>query len=350
MKGQSLIIKNAESVESCLDDFHSADVKFKLLFINLFIKNNHDLDLSCSIFHISTTTGYEWINKWNINGAIGLKDKPITGRKAKLTECNIEKLRIELEKRDFWDTSEIKELIKLTFNIELSKSRISIILRTIGMTFHKPYRKDYRRPENAEQIIIEKLNETFSKIIEDGHDPDNVCIGFLDESHPQNKPNSGKFWSFGTPVMKENTTKYKVNTIGFYSLNGNDALMFLEDSKVEGIVQFIKEIKFQNQEFDAIIIVLDNFSSHKSELCVNTAKENGIYLVFIPPYSPDLNPIEFAWKSVRKMISKFLIESKSHLENIISYTFEAVVQTMSLANSWINKIAVNVEYLNFLND
>jgi hypothetical protein len=32
-------------------------------------------------------------------------------------------------------------------------------------------------------------------------------IGFLDEAHPQNKANSGRFWSFGKHIMKENTTK-----------------------------------------------------------------------------------------------------------------------------------------------
>lgn len=148
--------------------------------------------------------------------------------------------------------------------------------------------------------------------------------------------------------MKENTTKYRVNTIGFYALNGNDALMFLEDSKKEGIEQFIREIRIQNTEPDAIIVVLDNYSAHKTKLCIETAKKNGIYFVFIPPYSPDLNPIEFAWKSVRRMISKFFIESKKHLEEIISCAFELSVRTMSLANNWIDKIANSIDYLKFL--
>ena len=350
MKGIFLTIANVTELESNLDKDHGSDVKLRLLFINSFLINNNDLDLTCAIFRISIKTGYEWIERWNKNGVIGLKDKPITGRKAILTKENIEILNVELKKRDFWDISEINELIKTLFNISISKSRISEILNEMKMSYHKPYRKDYRRPDNAEAILIEKLKYTCNEIIKDGHNPENVCIGFMDEAHPQNKANSGKFWSFGKPVMKENTTKYRVNTIGFYSLNGNDAIMFLEDSKEEGIEQFIKEIRIKNPDYDAIIVVLDNFSSHKTNLCLSTAKENGIYFVFIPPYSPDLNPIEFAWKSVRRMISKFFIKSKEHLQDIIACTFEKCVESMSLANSWIDKIASKVEFLEFLNN
>ena len=39
--------------------------------------------------------------------------------------------------------------------------------------------------------------------------------------------------------------------------------------------------------------------------------------VFLPPYSPDINPIEFIWKSVRKEISKEFIESITQLRDLI---------------------------------
>src|SRR2546426_1007268 len=151
MKGNSIIIKNAHELEVYLIQNCSPEVKLRLLFINSFLKNYNDLDHTCDLFHISTTTGYEWISKWNKNGINGLKDKPITGRKAKLTEEDIITLEKELKKRDFWDISEIHHLIVSLFNVSLSKKRISVILREMKMNYNKPYRKDYRRPENAEE-------------------------------------------------------------------------------------------------------------------------------------------------------------------------------------------------------
>jgi putative transposase len=39
--------------------------------------------------------------------------------------------------------------------------------------------------------------------------------------------------------------------------------------------------------------------------------------VFLPAYSPDLNPLEYIWKSIRKDISKEIIESVTRLRELI---------------------------------
>jgi len=40
------------------------------------------------------------------------------------------------------------------------------------------------------------------------------------------------------------------------------------------------------------MVILDNLSSHKSEKAKATLKARGAWFLFLPPYSPDLNPIE----------------------------------------------------------
>ena len=40
------------------------------------------------------------------------------------------------------------------------------------------------------------------------------------------------------------------------------------------------------------MVILDNLSSHKSEKAKAILKERGAWFLFLPPYSPDLNPIE----------------------------------------------------------
>jgi transposase len=349
MKGQRLNVLNQNEIDKCFCPSLKAEERLRLIFLKTFLTNNQDLEITCSNFGISVTTGYNWIQKWNDYGLKGLSDRPITGRRAKLTNEDIEKLKNKLKEKGCWDISEISLQIKEMFNIEFKSSRLKEILSNLGMNYSKPYRKDYRRPDNAEELLINSINEAIEKIISNGVDVNDVVLGFVDEAHPQNKANTAKFWSFGKAVLTENTTKYKVNTIGFYSLNGNDALMFLEDSKDEGIAQFFVEIRNKNPEPEAIIVILDNLSSHKTKLCHETASALGIYLVFIPPYSPDLNPIEFVWKSLRRMISKFFVNSKNHLEDIISHTYEALVSSLSFANRWLEKIVSKIKPLSHLN-
>jgi transposase len=47
------------------------------------------------------------------------------------------------------------------------------------------------------------------------------------------------------------------------------------------------------------VVILDNLSSHKSERAKAILKERGAWFVFLPPYSPDLNPIEMAFAKLK---------------------------------------------------
>ena len=52
------------------------------------------------------------------------------------------------------------------------------------------------------------------------------------------------------------------------------------------------------------IVVLDNLSSHKSQKARKAIKAKGAHLFFLPPYSPDLNPIEQAFAKLKTLIRK----------------------------------------------
>ena len=52
------------------------------------------------------------------------------------------------------------------------------------------------------------------------------------------------------------------------------------------------------------IVVLDNLSSHKSEKARQILRERGVWFLFLPPYSPDLNPIEMAFSKLKAHLRK----------------------------------------------
>ena len=47
------------------------------------------------------------------------------------------------------------------------------------------------------------------------------------------------------------------------------------------------------------VIVLDNLSTHKSPKATALLKDIGAWFLFLPPYSPDLNPIEMAFAKLK---------------------------------------------------
>ena len=82
-------------------------------------------------------------------------------------------------------------------------------------------------------------------------------------------------------------------------------------------------------------VILDNFASHRSLAVRNNAEELNVRLVFLSPYSPDLNPIEFLWKSIKRVVSRTFIVSEWHLKTVIESAFLGILSINSYAAGWI---------------
>ena len=84
-----------------------------------------------------------------------------------------------------------------------------------------------------------------------------------------------------------------------------------------------------------IMVILDNFRSHHSKAVKESAESLNIKLIFLPPYSPGLNPIEFIWKSVKRIVSIAAINSEDDLKGRIKDSFEKLSCSLTFAKSWI---------------
>lgn len=163
-----------------------------------------------------------------------------------------------------------------------------------------------------------------------------TIIGFLDECSPQTAANTQRLWSFEKKPIIKNTSKIRANTFGIYSPNGNSILSFKPHSKKEDICEVLGE--FVNVNADKrIVLVLDNFSSHRSKLVQEFASRNKISLVYLPPYSPDLNPIEQIWRSIKREISKTFIFDYQHLTSVITEEFFDRVMKKTYFQGWATK-------------
>jgi putative transposase len=85
------------------------------------------------------------------------------------------------------------------------------------------------------------------------------------------------------------------------------------------------------------MIILDNFRSHHAKLTRETAEKLSIDLVFLPPYSPNLNPIEFIWKSIKRELSPLFIKTKEEMRRLIKKHFKKYSQSLTYASKWIKK-------------
>jgi putative transposase len=159
-------------------------------------------------------------------------------------------------------------------------------------------------------------------------------LGFVDESSQNINSNTQRVWSFKKLKMKKKTAHIRANSIGCFMLNGHDTIAFPNHTKSEDFCQFLMEVRRCNP-INRICLVLDNFATHKAKKVKEKASELNIELIYLPPYSPDLNPIEYLWKSMKRIISRSDIESKQELLVIVRKSFIGLTANLSSARMWI---------------
>lgn len=75
------------------------------------------------------------------------------------------------------------------------------------------------------------------------------------------------------------------------------------------------------------IVVLDNLGSHKSAMVRTIIRAAGARLFFLPPYSPDLNPIEQFFAKLKHWIRRAARRSRETVHNAIASLLDAVTPT-----------------------
>jgi len=142
-------------------------------------------------------------------------------------------------------------------------------------------------------------------------------------------------WPFNKQEIIKDTSKYRANTFGFYSFNGKSVVDFQDHLRKENVIAFIRKIWDMNPERE--IIILDKFRSHHSKAVAETAAMLNIRLIFLPQYSPDLNPLEFIWKSIKRVVSIAPIDSEEKLKERIKESFLELSCRLKLAKRWTVK-------------
>jgi len=131
-----------------------------------------------------------------------------------------------------------------------------------------------------------------------------------DECRLQEEPNPFYRWSTKgkTPIVKIVQSKDNISFYGGLSIKQGRIIAHLCDwQNSEETCHFLDRIKAVYQESDEpVLLIWDQASWHKSQRIRRWLKENPgvVELISLPPYSPDLNPQEKVWKSLRKDLSE----------------------------------------------
>jgi transposase len=120
-----------------------------------------------------------------------------------------------------------------------------------------------------------------------------------------------------------------LTTLGAMSQRGIEAVMTIP-SPTDGdiftaYVQQVLSPKLRAGD----VVILDNLSAHKVTGIRELVEARGAQLLYLPPYSPDLNPIELAWSKFKH----YLRTAKSRTAEALDRAVMEALQTITADNA-----------------
>ena len=88
------------------------------------------------------------------------------------------------------------------------------------------------------------------------------------------------------------------------------------------------------------VVVMDNLSSHKVAGVRQRIENCGAELLYLPPYSPDLNPIEKAWSKLKGLLRSAKARTKEALDQAITELLPQI--TPENASAWFHHCGYGV--------
>ena len=122
------------------------------------------------------------------------------------------------------------------------------------------------------------------------------------------------------------------NLIGAMTLEGVIANRFIDESVTsKGFVVFLKKDLCPVLKAGHIVL-MDNSPAHIVKEVKELIESRGAKLVYLPPYSPEFNPIEHCWSKVKSCLRKLEVRYKKRMKPAVRKTLKAI--TAKDAQGW----------------
>ena len=277
---------------------------------------------------IDETTVWRWFQlfqKSDINEL--LKDKYLGGV-TKLDENQITELDSHLSEKIYLSAKEICSWVLNQFGVQYTSKGMTDLLHRIGYCYKKPKHIPGKANLDAQLNFIEQ----YEKLKQEKLPEDKIY--FMDGVHPlhNSQPAYGWMKKKCNYVIQSNTGRERVNINGAINIE-NFKLFYSEDETInsQSVIKILKKI-LKGQRNGIAHIFTDNARYYKSKVIFEFLKRNRrIDIIYLPPYSPNLNLIERLWRFLRKKITynkyyeKFTLFKSvilNFLDNIQQYNCE----------------------------
>lgn len=295
----------------------SADARKELrhVAVRMFKKGSLKSEIS-DILGLRRTTVGEWINAYEKEGCAAFNESDrgrAVGDGRTLTleqEARIQKDIVDKTpdqiKMNFalWNAQAVRALILRHFGVDMPARTVRSYLARWGFTPQRPLKRAYEQnPELVKKWMDHDYPAIAARAKSEGaeiHWGDETGVSSV-EHYPRGYAPKGK-----TPVLVLSQAKReRVNLISSVSNQGKLRFMLYQETfTAKVMIRFLERLVRDSKK--KVFLVLDNLRVHHSRKVKEwlTGKEDQIELLFLPSYSPELNPDEYLNCDLKSTISR----------------------------------------------
>jgi transposase len=289
----------------------------------------HEFEDLCELFRVTDRTMETWIYEFNEQGLDGIIDRPRSGRPRAIAPEKFEQYREliknpNLADEHFWTGKKLHFYLTNELREELSYATTMRFLHEQGFVLKVPRSWPAKQDEEKRTAYLAHLlklqNDT------------NVEIWYQDETGIEGDPRPRRRWApkGSRPTIPYMGTHIRMNICGMVQpASGEFACLefdYMDRDSFQVFLDYANEIiKGRNKKQ---IMILDNASWHK----VSNLDWGEIEPFYLPPYSPDFNPIERLWLRLKC----------DYFQDFIAKTYQELAQQADYALARFNSAPGNV--------
>ena len=222
------------------------------------------------------------------------------GSESYLNEAESLQLKAQLSEVIYLYVKDICAFAKDTFKKSYTISGMTKWLHANGFRYKKPDSVPAKANKEAQEAFIKFYKKLKKKA--EGKEP----IYFADSVHPQHQTHLAYGWipKGERRGMPTTASQKRLSFMGGICLQGYK-FFYQQASEVnaESIASFLEALRKRHPEPCIIHLVWDNASYHRDAAIQSFAEGLAIQLHYLPPYSPNLNPIERLWKLMHESVT-----------------------------------------------
>jgi transposase len=204
-----------------------------------------------------------------------------------------------------WTVKKLRQWLAQAFGLRASRNAIRRALKRARLSFKKIKKLLGEAKPDKRAAHVEQLSQLFDKVR-----AGEIILVYIDEAHFHRDMDLGYGWGrIGKRIWRKSgcaKLSERLNCYGAYDFSNGECFLW-EDGWCDGerTVEFLRELKrWREGKAGELVVIWDNAPCHTAKVVKAEAARLGVELIYLPGYSPDLNPIERLWDWMRQEVTR----------------------------------------------